>query len=72
MFGERLKSIRLHSGITQKEAANLFGITERAYQNYEINKSNPNVSLLISIAEYFDVSIDYLVGRTNNPNSHKS
>ena len=72
MFGERLKSIRLHSGITQKEAANLFGITERAYQNYEINKSNPNVSLLISIAEYFDVSIDYLVGRTNNPNYHKS
>lgn len=72
MFGERLKSIRLHSGITQKEAANLFGITERAYQNYEINKSNPNVSLLISIAEYFDVSIDYLVGRTNNPNSRKS
>mgnify|MGYP000323757564 CR=1 FL=1 len=72
MFGERLKSIRLHSGITQKEAANLFGITERAYQNYEINKSKPNVSLLISIAEYFDVSIDYLVGRTNNPNSHKS
>ena len=72
MFGERLKSIRLHSGITQKEAANIFGITERAYQNYEINKSKPNVSLLISIAEYFDVSIDYLVGRTNNPNSHKS
>ena len=72
MFGERLKSIRLYSGITQKEAANLFGITERAYQNYEINKSKPNVSLLISIAEYFDVSIDYLVGRTNNPNSHKS
>ena len=72
MFGERLKSIRLHSGITQKEAANLFGITERAYQNYEIIKSKPNVSLLISIAEYFDVSIDYLVGRTNNPNSHKS
>ena len=71
MFGERLKLIRTKSGITQKEASKLFGITERAYQNYEINRSTPNVSLLISIANYFDISLDYLVGRTDNPNSHK-
>ena len=63
MFGERLKSARMKSGITQKEAAKIFNITERAYQNYEMNKSTPNVALLLTIANYFNISIDYLLGR---------
>lgn len=70
-FGKRLKLVRLEKGLTQRQVADLFKITERAYQNYEIDKSTPNVALLTSIANYFDVSIDYLLGRTDNPNSHK-
>lgn len=70
-FGSRLKELRTAKKMTQKQISVEFDMTERAYQNYEINKSMPNVSLLIALADYFDVSLDYLVGRTDNPNSHK-
>lgn len=70
-FGSRLKSARIKKGLTQKDVAAIFKITERAYQNYEIDKSTPNFSLLVDIANLFDISIDYLAGRTNNPSAHK-
>ena len=47
--------------------AEIFNITERGYQNYEIGKSTPNFNVLISLADFFDVSLDYLVGRSDNP-----
>ena len=46
-------------------------MTPRNYQDYEAGKVDPPTSKLIALADYFDVSIDYLVGRTDNPNSHK-
>ncbi len=66
-FGERLKELRTLKQITQKELANIIGINERSYQNYEINASTPNYKTLLFIADYFNVSLDYLVGRSNNP-----
>lgn len=66
-FGSRLKELRNAKKMTQKQMAIEFGMTERAYQNYEINKSMPNVLLLIALADYFDVSLDYLVGRSDEP-----
>jgi len=41
----------------------IIGITERYYQNYESGTSEPNMTMLKKIADYFDVSLDYLVGR---------
>lgn len=67
-FGERLKKLRVEQHITQKEFAAIIGITERSYQNYEINSSTPNYKTLLFIADYFNVSLDYLVGRSDNPN----
>ncbi|MCL2853540.1 MAG: helix-turn-helix domain-containing protein [Defluviitaleaceae bacterium] len=46
--------------------AGALGITERSYQRYEA-ENNPNHETLLKIADYFDVSIDYLVGRSDNP-----
>lgn len=66
-FGERLKELRTLKQITQKELANIIGINERSYQNYEINASTPNYKTLLFIADYFNVSLDYLVGRSDNP-----
>lgn len=62
-FSSRLKELRTSKGLTQKEAAKLFNITERAYQNYELGRSTPQFSLLIEIADYFQVTLDYLTGR---------
>ena len=66
-FGERLKELRKSKNMTQKDFAIILHVTERAYQNYEMNSSTPNYKLLLTIADYFNVSLDYLVGRTDNP-----
>lgn len=47
--------------------SSVLGVTERAYQHYELGTREPNMERLLALADYFDVSIDYLVGRTENP-----
>ena len=66
-FGERLKELRKMKGLTQRELADILGINEVSYQRYEYGLSYPTFKKLIIIADYFMVSIDYLVGRSNNP-----
>ena len=66
-FSERLKYLRIKKNLTQKQLAETFNITERGYQNYEIGKSTPNFHVLIALSDYFDVSLDYLVGRSDDP-----
>ncbi|MCL2774606.1 MAG: helix-turn-helix domain-containing protein [Oscillospiraceae bacterium] len=63
-FGERLKYLRTAKQFTQKQMAIEFGTTERAYQDYEYDKSHPSYSGLLFMADYFDVSLDWLVGRS--------
>jgi transcriptional regulator with XRE-family HTH domain len=63
-FANRLKLLRSNKNLTQKEFAKILDINERSYQNYEINASTPNFKLLLFIADYFDVSLDYLVGKS--------
>jgi transcriptional regulator with XRE-family HTH domain len=48
---------------TQRAIAELLGVSERAYQHYEAGTREPNIASLVALADYFDVSIDYLVGR---------
>ncbi|MCL2696669.1 MAG: helix-turn-helix domain-containing protein [Oscillospiraceae bacterium] len=66
-FSERLKTIRKSKKLTQKQVANDTKIAERAYQSYEINEQKPLFENLIALADYFDVSLDYLVGRSDCP-----
>ncbi len=51
----------------QSKMAEHLGITTRAYQMYENGTNGPGVDNLIKLADYFDVSLDYLVGRTDRP-----
>lgn len=69
-FGERLKQLRIKTNITQKQMAQKLKITERAYQRYEGDTSTPHYHTLITLADYFDVSLDYLVGRSDNSERH--
>ena len=70
-FSEQLKLCRTKMNTTQKELAKQIGLSERAYQHYESDTREPTLSNLIALADYFDVSLDYLVGRSDNPDSHK-
>ncbi|MCL2853538.1 MAG: helix-turn-helix domain-containing protein [Defluviitaleaceae bacterium] len=47
--------------------AEYLGIVERAYQMYEYGKREPNHETTIKLADFFEVSTDYLLGRSDNP-----
>ncbi len=70
-FYIRLKEIRKSRKETQVTISQKIGLTERQYQRLEANDSKPNYESLISLADYFNVSLDYLVGRTDNPEINK-
>lgn len=66
-FNEHLRQIRQNQNRTQKETAAAVGIGESNYQGWEYGKVKPGFDSLIALADYFNVSIDYLVGRSDNP-----
>ena len=63
-FSQRIKGLRKERKMKQQEMANQFSIKLRTYQGYEYGESYPEVAKLIAIADFFDVSLDYLVGRS--------
>jgi len=69
-FCSRLKSLRTSKRKYQKDMALFLGISLRAYQLYESGDGYPSVPGLISLADYFNVSLDYLVGRSDDPTRH--
>lgn len=64
-FSEQLRAIRKSRGITQKQLAQAVGVSERGIQSYEIGERKPAFDQLLALADYFDVSLDYLVGRAD-------
>lgn len=64
MLGQRLKDLRLERHETQQQVATFLGITRPAYTAYETGKRQPDYETLIRIADHYDTSTDYLLGRT--------
>lgn len=62
---ERIRNLREEHGITQKHLAEILGVTRTAVAKWEANENGPNSDVLLKIADYFDVSLDYLLGRTD-------
>ena len=58
-----IKMVRESQNLTQKDCADIFGVTLRAWQTYEQGVSEPKYEVLCKIADYFCVSLDYLLGR---------
>lgn len=63
----RLKLCRKQTNVTQKALSDYLEISERAYQHYELGTREPSFDTAIKLADYFDVSLDYLVGRSDDP-----
>jgi len=64
-FSERIKELRKEKGLTQEGIGNIIGVTRYAVYSYEKGRAYPEMKGLIALAEYFDVSMDYLAGRTD-------
>ena len=62
-FSKSVRDIRKKSGKKQREAAEYLGLNIRTYQYYEGGQSEPNISTLVKLADFFMVSLDELVGR---------
>ena len=63
----RLKEIRKAKGISQLKLAMELNTSQNTISRYETGEREPGLVELINIADYFDVSLDYLVGRSDNP-----
>ena len=66
-FSMRLRELRASKKVTQKQAAQGAGLSERAYQHYELDEKEPTLSNIVKLADFFEVSTDYLLGRSDTP-----
>ena len=64
-LSDRLKQLKIERKLLQKNIANDIGISLRAYRYYENGERNPDSDTLVKLADYFGVSVDYLLGRDN-------
>lgn len=62
---ENIRSLRVDKGLTQRQIGDYLGISQNTYSQYEIGVLKYPVDVLIKLADLYQVSIDYLVGRTN-------
>lgn len=68
---ENLKGIREDRDIKQRELAKYLNVSQNTYSQYETGVISLTAEVLIKLADYYNVSIDYLLDRTNNPNLQK-
>ncbi|MDE3291523.1 helix-turn-helix domain-containing protein [Lacticaseibacillus paracasei] len=66
MLGDRLKKLR-GDGRTQEDVAKAVGVSRAAYSHFENNRNEPDNDTLKKLAQYYDVSIDYLLGKSDKP-----
>ena len=71
LFYEKLKELRIKSGLTQHAMAQKLQINDRSYQNYEYGKREPNIEALIRISAILHVSLDELVCRSDYLSAHE-
>ena len=71
MFAERLKILRLENKLTQKQLSNKLGTSQPSYAQWESGKRKPTGETIQKIADFFNVSTDYLLGNTDIKNQKK-
>ena len=69
-FIDRIQFLKLEHKLLQKDMAKVAEISLRTYQRYESGERIPDLEVLIKLADYFNVSTDYLLGRSNDPTRH--
>lgn len=67
IVGSRLRELRDARDLRQEDVANVVGVTPEAIGMYEHNKREPKAEILTRLADFFDVNLDYLLGRTDDP-----
>ena len=71
MIGKIIRELRIEKGVTQNDLANYLGLTPKMISFYELEERFPPHDIIVKLADYFDVSTDYLLGRSEIKNSEK-
>lgn len=71
MFNKKLKELRLKRNLSQKELAKKLNITQTALSRLESGTTTAHEEIIVKVADFFDVSTDYLLGRTEIKNIYK-
>lgn len=71
MVYQRIRDLREDHDLKQREIALQLNCSQRAYSNYELGQRDIPTDVLIKLALFYNVSIDYLLGQTNNPKRNK-
>ena len=66
MFKERLKELRLERNISQQDLGKIVNASKMAVSHWEKGHSEPSISQLIILSDFFEVSVDYLIGKSDN------
>ncbi len=69
---KNLRGIREDRDLRQKEIANMLNVSQNTYSQYETGVISLTAEILIKLADYYNVSVDYLLDRTNNPKLYKA
>lgn len=70
-FYKRIKDLREDNDKTQTEIADYLGMKQPQYYRYETGSRDIPSDILIKLADFYGVSVDYILGRTNNPKLYK-
>ena len=63
---QRIQDLRTDADLSQRELSEILHISQRSFSHYETGSRNIPVEMLIRLANYYEISLDYLVGRTDN------
>lgn len=68
---QRIQDLRTDADLSQKQLSEILHMSQRSYSHYETGSRNIPVEMLIRLANYYDISVDYLVGRTDKKEMNK-
>ena len=72
IIGERLQDLRIEAGVKQEDLGKMLNLSKNAVSAYEKERNEPSDEIKIKLARFFDVSVDYLLGLTDDPCPYKS
>ena len=67
ILNQRLRSLRVNNKFTQQDIANVLGVLPTTFQKFEHGTARPKLENIVKLADFFNVSVDYLLGRSNTP-----
>lgn len=71
MVYTRIRDLREDMDLTQKQVAKILNCSQQVYSNYELGQRDIPTDILIKLSYFYDVSVDYILGITNNPKIYR-